>query len=376
MKFIPFLFLLIHLFSHGEWIQPPLRTSTGFRVPSPDHYPNFPRDHGAHREYALEWWYWIGHLHSVEEKREFGFQATVFRVAGDPIDSNKLETSLFGSRQLHLAHSALSDLNSGEYIHCERVLREGWQAKVSTKTLSMKVGGIEAGLLTKKEGHKISVRYPNGAVLRLALIPSKPLVRFGDRGLSRKGSEPASVSWYWTYTRLEAKGTLFYRGVERKVEGLAWMDHEISSSQLGKGLVGWDWTCMHLNDGTELKAYRLRTEEGGCDPWSAVYWIDSDGSTTSVKSENFNWLTEKFWKSPKTKLEYPTSVKIIVRHPTRGECTYRIRPLIENQEFHGNRADNAYWEGACEVLDSTNKRIGKAYLELAGYGGGLGARLN
>ena len=50
--------------------------------------------------------------------------------------------------------------------------------------------------------------------------------------------------------------------------------------------------------------------------------------------------------------------------------------MLDNQEFYGNRADNAYWEGACEVLDTQGQIIGKAYLELAGYGGGLGARLN
>ena len=54
----------------------------------------------------------------------------------------------------------------------------------------------------------------------------------------------------------------------------------------------------------------------------------------------------------------------------------QLRPLLDNQEFTGNRADNAYWEGACEVLDTKDRVIGKAYLELAGYGGGLGARLN
>ena len=57
------------------------------------------------------------------------------------------------------------------------------------------------------------------------------------------------------------------------------MDHEISSSQLGGGLEGWDWTCMQLDDGTEIKAYRLRTGEGESDPWSAVYWIDGEGRT-------------------------------------------------------------------------------------------------
>ena len=67
---------------------------------------------------------------------------------------------------------------------------------------------------------------------------------------------------------------------------------------------------------------------------------------------------------------------IETEHPTKGTQTYTLKPLLDNQEFYGNRADNAYWEGACEVLDTQGQVIGKAYLELAGYGGGLGARLN
>jgi predicted secreted hydrolase len=69
-------------------------------------------------------------------------------------------------------------------------------------------------------------------------------------------------------------------------------------------------------------------------------------------------------------------VRIEAEHPTKGIQTYTLTPLLDNQEFYGNRADNAYWEGACEVLDAQGQIIGKAYLELAGYGGGLGARLN
>ena len=54
----------------------------------------------------------------------------------------------------------------------------------------------------------------------------------------------------------------------------------------------------------------------------------------------------------------------------------RKNPLLQNQEFYGLQEDNAYWEGACRVVDNEGKIIGRAYLELAGYGGGLGARLN
>ena len=154
------------------------------------------------------------------------------------------------------------------------------------------------------------------------------------------------------------------------------MDHEISSSQLGKGLVGWDWTCMQLNDGTEVKAYRLRKEDGSSDRWSAVYWIDQNGDVENVYADRFSWGEEERWKSPATGLTYPNHVRIEAEHPEFGKQKYILRPKIMNQEFYGNRADNAYWEGACEVLDVKNRVVGRAYLELAGYGGGLGARLN
>ena len=76
------------------------------------------------------------------------------------------------------------------------------------------------------------------------------------------------------------------------------------------------------------------------------------------------------------RLSYPIRVKISAKHPMHGLREYRLEPFIENQEFVGNRGDNPYWEGACSVLNTNGEEIGQAYLELAGYGGGLGARLN
>ena len=131
-----------------------------------------------------------------------------------------------------------------------------------------------------------------------------------------------------------------------------------------------------LNDGTEVKAYRLRKEDGSSDRWSAVYWIDQNGDVENVYADRFSWGEEERWKSPTTGLTYPNHVRIEAEHPEFGKQKYILRPKIMNQEFYGNRADNAYWEGACEVLDVKNRVVGRAYLELAGYGGGLGARLN
>ena len=246
----------------AEWIEPPILSSKGYKVPRPDYEPSFPTDHGAHREYGLEWWYWIGHLKTESGEKEFGFQSTVFRVAGNPNESNNSESNAFGSRQLFLAHSALSNLSTCNTCIMNGLCVRGWQARASTDTLDLQVAGINASMAPDGKSHRLTTRYPNGGILELALTPTKPLVRFGDRGLSRKGDGASSVSWYWTYTRLKVEGTLTQDGKTEKVEGLAWMDHEVSSSQLGKGLVGWDWTCMQLDDGTEVKAYRLRKEDG------------------------------------------------------------------------------------------------------------------
>jgi predicted secreted hydrolase len=372
-----FSFLVLASFSvHAEWIEPPIRSNKGFLVPTADYIPIFPQDHGAHREYGLEWWYWVGHLESVGGGEKYGFQSTVFRVAGDPKLAKAHDEQAFGNRQLFLAHSALSDRSGKRYLHHERVVREGWQARAEQNTLSLQVAGINARMLEEGTGHRLTTLYPGGGKLVLDLIPAKPLIRFGERGLSRKGDGPASVSWYWSYSRLRATGTLSYKGKDQQVAGVAWMDHEISSSQLGVGLAGWDWTCMQLNDGTEVKAYRLRKNDGSSDRWSAVYWIDLEGGITQVYADQFTWEEEGTWKSPTTGLSYPTHVRVTATHPVKGEKSYRLLPIIKNQEFYGNGGDNAYWEGACDVLNLKDEVVGRAYLELAGYGGGLGARLN
>lgn len=376
MKITLLLIFIIPTLLVGKWIEPPTRSAKGYLVPSPNYSPVLPQDYGSHPAYGLEWWYWVGHLQSINEEQEFGFQSTVFRLAGDPQKSNQEQNQSFGKQNLFLVHSALSDLSADKYLHNERVYREGWQAHASTQTLDLSVGGVKARLLEDGTGHRVTTQLTDGGMLDLTFRPTKPLIAFGDRGLSRKGSDPSSVSWYWSYTRLKVEGVLVQNKKETKLKGIAWMDHEISSSQLGEGLAGWDWTCMQLDDGTEVKAYRLRQEDGGSDPWSAVYWIDQVGKVEKVYSSRFSWSTEKKWVSPKTGLEYPSSIKVTAQHPTKGEQTYRLRPLLEDQEFSGNRSDNAYWEGACEVLDLQDNRIGLAYLELAGYGGGLGARLN
>lgn len=360
------------------WIQPPTETPEGYPVPTPDTAPEIPAAHGAHRAYAIEWWYWTGHLRVVGETEDrFGFQSTVFRIAGAPGEAGPEDNAPFGSRQLYMSHVGLSDFAEQRYLHNERVHREGWQARVGVGELDLAVGPIQAWELPDEDGFGTTIRYEDDTRLELVLRPAKPMVAFGERGLSRKGGDPAAVSWYWTYTRLEVTGRFVQGDETLAVEGMAWMDHEISSSQLGSDLEGWDWTAIHLNDGTEVKAYRLRQQDGGSDPWSAVYWIDEDGETESVYADQFTWEGVSEWTSPATGLTYPTTVRITARHPVTGATEiFQLVPRMDAQEFVGNNGSNAYWEGACEVQDAAGRVVGRAYLELAGYGGGLSGQLN
>ncbi len=376
MKIVILFFLIVRCVFSADWIQPPKSTELGYPVPQPDTIPLLPLAHAAHLGYAIEWWYWVGHLNSLDGDQSYGFQSTVFRLEGDPGVHHSKDFPVFGDQQIFLAHTALSDVAGGTYIHSERIYREGWQAQVSTDRLDIAVGGIVAEISQDSECIKLQMALPEGGFLDIEMLPSKPLMAFGERGLSRKGADPAAVSWYWTYPRLLLTGTLKLGGESIEVKGTGWMDHEISSSQLSSKLVGWDWAAIQLNDGSEVKAYRLRNKDGGADPWSAVYWIDKIGESCNVYADGFTWETDSIWESRTTGNLYPTSVTIRASHPlTEKEMIYRLKPLIDGQEFVGNRLENAYWEGACEVFGSDDRVIGRAYLELAGYGGGLADRL-
>lgn len=333
---------------------PPAVTAEGFAVPQPGRVFVFPRDHGSHPEFKIEWWYLTGHLYA-EDGRRFGAQATFFRQAAPD-----------RSTQLYLAHMALLDVRSGAFIHQERLNREGWDAAASTETLDLRNGPWS---LRFTDAAAERLRLEGGvraeAAFALDLVPAKPLVFFGQDGVSRKGAEPTAASHYLTYTRLRAEGALTWGEETLRVRGEFWMDHEISSSQLGADQVGWDWVSMQFNDGRELMMYRLRTRDGGADPYSTLTWIERDGT---LRTAEFAWEVLGTWKSPATGAEYPVRARIRTVDPATGQArTLDVVPLVEAQEITGDLGGIAYWEGACRILDEKGQEVGSAYMELTGY---------
>lgn len=346
----------------------------GFAIPRPGRVFVFPRDHGSHPDYRIEWWYVTGQLAArADPARRFGFQATFFRQAA-PRPHHPGPAGAFGHDQLFLAHMALVDIATGRFLHEERLHREGWAAEAATTTLDVRHGDWRLRLAadggTLERPHlELRGGIRADAAFRLRLEPRKPVVVFGEDGVSRKGAEPWAASHYLTFPRLAAEGTLILgreSGPEEvAVAGEAWLDHEFSSSQLGEGQVGWDWLGAHLDDGREVMVYRLRRADGSADPASRLTWVLADGRTAATP---FTWEVLRTWRSPGTGAAYPTRVRLRTTDPGTGApVTLDVEPLAEAQELTGAVGGIPYWEGACRIRGAGGREVGRGYLELTGH---------
>jgi predicted secreted hydrolase len=334
----------------------PLFTTDGFKVPQPGHTFDFPRDHGSHPGFKIEWWYLTGHLEREDDSAgRFGFQATFFRQASPD-----------GRSDLFLSHMAMVNVASGEFLHQERLNRPGWDAGAAVGRLAVHNGPWS---LVMRDAPGEIMRLVGGvraeAQWDLQLQPKKPLVIFGENGVSRKGAAPTAASYYLTYSRLAATGTLNWQGESCAVSGLAWMDHEISSSQLGDDQIGWDWISMQLEDQREIMVYQLRKRDGTSDPASSLTWVDAAGAP---RRQPFTMKVESTWSSPHNGAQYPAKVRITTTDPASGKSVIVwVEPLVADQELTGDLAGIPYWEGACRVRNESGEIIGKAYMELTGY---------
>ncbi len=347
----------------------------GFEIPKPGRKFTFPRDHGSHPEFSIEWWYLTGHLRT-QAGGPFGFQATFFRRSTSPSHSstNAPRSAAFGHQQLFLAHMAFVDVSAQRFYHQERLNREGWDAYATTNTLDVRNGNWTLHLSDHGATPTLLLRGSCCAEIafELSLHPLKPLVAFGTNGVSRKAAEPSAASHYLTFPRLRAQGTVAIRGAQSAVTGEAWMDHEFSSSQLGEGQVGWDWASIQLQDGRELMAYRMRRNDGTTDPFSTLAWIQPSGEIQHLNANQFSWEVLSRWKSPTSGAEYPSRLRLNTVDPASGKpFSVVLQPLVLDQELRGDIGGIAYWEGACRVENTSGQPIGNAYLELTGYAGTL-----
>jgi predicted secreted hydrolase len=243
---------------------------------------HFPRDEGAHPAFPVEWWY--GHFGLTDSGgREYGAMVAYFT---------------FGLRIL-----SISDLTEGRFHHfasgsalhyVEQKLDLRWGRdhwfRTDRRYLSYKLESHGAGL-----------------GLDIAFVSEKPPLLGSGSGIS---AWSGGDSYYYSCTRLKAKGWIEVEGQKLDVDGTGWMDHQWTNS-LGQG--GWDWFAVQLDNNTELVFWRI------LNPDESVRSYD----LTAMFSDNSVYHTRKIvlerldsWISPKSGKEY--GVLWRVREQARG----------------------------------------------------------
>jgi predicted secreted hydrolase len=327
----------------------------------------FPRDHGAHLDARTEWWYLTGELEAGG--RRFGWQVTIFRLGLDP-SAPEPDASPLRARHALASHVVLVDVDSGTTQLSQRLRRlDGALAWASAADLDAGIDGVEL----RREGDgtlRVTARAPEaGFALDLTLAPRKPLVLHGDGGVSAKGPEPGNASVYASWTRLAARGSLEHAGRRLDAAGEAWFDHEYGTSQLGEGVVGWDWTGLRLADGRELMLYRLRRADGAPSEHSSGTLVERDGRARRLTATEFQLAPAGTWTSPATRAVYP--VRWRVRVPSAG-IDGELAARVPGCEVDGRASTGTvYWEGPAQL---TGSAPGSGYLELSGYATSLAAR--
>lgn len=331
-------------------------TATGFAQAGPDNTLRFPQDHGPHPDYRIEWWYLTANL-EAEDGRPLGIQWTLFRQALAPPEALDEDDDPWTSRQLWMAHAAVS--TPEEHYFAERFARGGiGQAGVSVTPFVAWIDGwslMAPAPTTGLDRLTVTAAGENFAY-RLQLIAEGPLVRHGEDGFSQKSAD-GQGSMYYSQPFYRVSGEVHVDGEAIAVSGRAWLDREWSSQLLGPEQHGWDWFSLHLDGGAKLMAFRLR---GGGEDSEGDYlsgsWIAPDGRVTPLGDGELRLVPLE--RSAVAGRRLPTAWRIQV--PARG-LDVEVR-AVHPEQWMGTSFP--YWEGMVTMKGSHS---GVGYLEMTGY---------
>jgi predicted secreted hydrolase len=338
---------------------------------------NFPEDHGPHPGTRTEWWYYTGNILS-EKDDHYGFQLTFFRRQISPPGAEKTwpePASAWRTQQVFLAHAALTDITQKHFHHAEEMSRGmPGLADARRETGGTKIFVKGWSLDLNEEEHLLKAKSGDfGFDLRLK--PVKTPVLHGEAGYSRKGASPESASCYYSFSRLQAVGSLSIAGTEIPVHGTAWMDHEFSSAPLEPDVTGWDWFSLQFSNDTELMVYLLRKKDGTYSAASSGTLVDASGHASPLRLDDLVLETLDHWTSPRTGAVYPSGWRLSIQ-PIQLEVN--ITPSLRDQELETPDTTNiTYWEGSVSVNGRSKGQAlsGAGYVELTGYAGAMAGRM-
>ena len=318
----------------------------GFSVPTRGVEINFPKDHAAHLDYRIEWWYLTANL-TGPDGTDYGLQWTLFRSALAPTQKDGWD-----SAQIWMGHAAVTTPEA--HFVTERLSRGGigqagvkldedfdawideWYMRGSAdlSALDLHAGGPDFSY-------------------QMRLSSDAPLVLQGDRGYSVK-SAAGQASYYYSQPFFDIEGVLSLPSGDVAVTGQAWLDREWSSQPLASDQTGWDWFSLSFDSGAKMMGFVLRSSARG--DYTSATWIAPDGTTTPMPNGAFRAMA----------LE--TSEVAARAVPTRWQLSLPERGVDVTVTALNPQAwmetSVPYWEGPI-LIEGTHS--GRGYLEMTGY---------
>lgn len=321
----------------------------GFATPQAGRALVFPRDHGPHPDYRIEWWYLTANLQGTDGQ-DYGVQWTLFRSALAPQEKPGWENP-----QLWMGHAAVTTKDTHHVA--ERLARGGiGQAGVTVEPFTAWIDDWQMKSAAEPGTDQVSRLELTASgpafTYDLQLDARGPLVPQGQQGYSVKSAK-GQASHYFSQPFYAVTGKINLPAGEVAVTGQAWLDREWSSQPLAEDQTGWDWLSLHFATGEKLMGFRLRDKGEG---FTSATWIRADGTPEPM---------------------VPGALKLTPLDTAR--VAGRDLPMRWRVELPGKGVDItthalnpsawmttqvSYWEGPVR-FDGTHQ--GRGYVEMTGY---------
>jgi predicted secreted hydrolase len=156
-------------------------------------------------------------------------------------------------------------------------------------------------------------------------------------------------------------------GVDHRVSGTTWIEHEFAHRELGPGDAGWNRYELQFDDGRELDARFTRDRAGNVVAVSGVF-VSASGEITYLHNDDARVANvfHTVWRSNASAVTYPSLWSLSVPFAHLGLATVEVALDQEARDIERT----PYYSGAVVVerVGPPEGDRGHGFVELTGYG--------